>query len=903
MSLRFLTRRRDRDRSNSILNSQPSPSGACIALPDQAARLGNAGYAGYAGYAGNAGNAGNARNAAVPADVHIISWDPRDLEAAGRDVHIRSRDPLPSPGLGPIDTPVYRAFTASQRLDHPPPVPAKSNPIRPQHAKSRARPKTASSVQDRQRIDFLESRPSLSAADDIRTDYLEVLQPSSTTATILSTQHDHAHTSNHSFSRRFASKIRRARSRSQQHGLAYDSGAETDADISHATLPASFASGSRIPYSHAQDNASVQSFASQASAHNREFCLLSPSNASSSFFSRLPNTRKLRRRQNASAADIQLLASSSAGTQPANDASAATSRSRSASLSTMAPKFLRPKDSRTDMVANAPPTPAKARLHRGAPPSAWRPDAAAAAAEAAAPGGSSTYSSDNDASAGSSTGHAHSLGATTSVGAASPGPYHAHLVSHPDAQHAHAQQLLGTSAHRPRTPVNRLSAITSALLPRTPDPESSPRPQSRHDVPSSPIIAGLPLSAKPARTASPAATNSLLASQLFKRLGPPPVGLEPHRFDERVLMIQHYIQHQVPLVPLAKPHDPVSIAPASNRSSLPPPARSSSATADARLAALADEFDKLECQTEHAMLELAAHKGDGVRVEIAELRLAHAFLAARRRCGVDSSRSHFELEAPPPAANSASPDLVSDPRFHADATPLRGTLGGMHPAPAVRPPSAREATDGLGGLGVSLRPAPRRRRRPITAPETQNKAIASMPLSSGTGGSRETLRRDGEAAGTRPSTARSSRSPAPASDTAGAALEGELFTPASFSARAGAGAAVVDADELRLRQMHAHAQARLVASRTVFAAPAHAYRRGSSDRDSSSSHNTATTHGSVRSPLFGAPAFQMVGWAGVGERQRTHSQDTADTEHTDASDMHAAIKAAVAREGALPAVS
>jgi hypothetical protein len=368
-------------------------------------------------------------------------------------------------------------------------------------------------------------------------------------------------------------------------------------------------------------------------------------------------------------------------------------------------------------------------------------------------------------------------------------------------------------------------------------------------------------------------------------------------------MIQHYIQHQVPLVPLAKPHDPVSIAPASNRSSLPPPARSSSATADARLAALADEFDKLECQTEHAMLELAALKGDGVRVEIAELRLAHAFLAARRRCGVDSSRSHFELEAPPPAANSASPDLVSDPRFHADATPLRGTLGGMHPAPAARPPSAREATDGLGGLGVSLRPAPRRRRRPITAPETQNKAIASMPLSSGAGGSRETLRRDGEAAGTRPSTARSSRSPAPASDTAGAALEGELFTPASFSARAGAGAAVVDADELRLRQMHAHAQARLVASRTVFAVPAHAYRRGSSDRDSSSSHNTATTHGSVRSPLFGAPAFQMVGWAGVGERQRTHSQDTADTEHTDASDMHAAIKAAVAREGALPAVS
>ncbi|GAC71146.1 hypothetical protein PANT_1d00015 [Moesziomyces antarcticus T-34] len=635
MSLRFLTRRRDRDRSNSILNSQPSPSGACIALPDQAARL------------GNAGNAGNARNAAVPADVHIISWDPRDLEAAGRDVHIRSRDPLPSPGLGPVDTLVYRAFTASQRLDHPPPVPAKSNPIRPQHAKSRARPKTASSVQDRQRIDFLESRPSLSAADDIRPDYLEVLQPSSTTATSLSTQHDHAHTSNHSFSRRFASKIRRAKSRSQQHGLAYDSGAETDADISHATLPASFASGSRLPYSHAQHNASVQSFASQASAHDREFCLLSPSNPSSSFFSRLPNTRKLRRRQNASAADIQLLASSSAGTQPANDASAATSRSRSASLSTMAPKFLRPKDSRTDMVANAPPTPAKARLHRGAPPSAWRPDAAAAAAEAAAPGGSSTYSSDNDASAGSSTGHAHSLGATTSVGAASPGPYHAPLVSHPDAQHAHAQQLLGTSAHRPRTPVNRLSAITSALLPRTPDPESSPRPQSRHNVPSSPIIAGLPLAAKPARTASPAATNSLLASQLFKRLGPPPVGLEPHRFDERVLMIQHYIQHQ----------------------------------------------------------------------------------------------------------------------------------------------------------------------------------------------------------------------------------------------------------------MHAHAQARLVASRTVFAAPAHAYRRGSSDRDSSSSHNTATTHGSVRSPLFGAPAFQMVGWAGVGERQRTHSQDTADTEHTDASDMHAAIKAAVAREGALPAVS
>ncbi len=866
MSLRFLTRRRDRDRSNSILNSQPSPSRACIALPDEPVRSGNAG------------------NAAIPADVHVISWDPRDLEAAGRDVHIRSRDPLPSPGLGPIDTPVYRAFTASQHLNHPPPVPAKSTPIKPQNAKSRARPKTASSAQDRQRIDFLESRPSLSAADNIRTDYLEVLHASTTT------QHDHAHTSKHSFSRRFASKIRRAKSRSQQSGLAYDSGAETDADISHATLPASFASGSRLPYSHAQDNASVQSFASQASAHTRDFCLLSASDATSSLLSRLPNTRKLRRRQNASTADIQLLASSSARSQSDNAASAATSRSRSASLSTMAPKFLRPKDSRADMGPNAPPSPAKNRLNRGAPPSAWRPDAASI--EAAA-GASSSYSSDNDASAASSTGHAHGLAANSSVGAASPGPYHAQLVGHTDAQHAHG--------HRPRTPVNRLSAITSALLPRTPDPESSPRPPSRHNAPSSPIVAGLPLPAKPTRTASPAVTTSLLASQLFKRLGPPPVGLEPHRFDERVLMIQHYIQNQVPLVPLAKPHDPVTFAPASNRSSLPPPARRSSA--DPRLAALADEFDKLECQTEHAMLELAAHKGDVVRFEIAELRLADAFLAARRRCGVDSSRSHFELEALPPAANSDSPDLVSDSRFHADATPLRGTLGGMHPAPAVRPPSAREATDGLGGLGVSLRPAPRRRRRPITAPETQNKGIASMPLSSS--GNREMLRRDGEAADTRPSTARSSRSPAPASDTAGGALEGELFTPASFSARAGsgAGAAVVDADELRLRQMHTHAQARLVASRTVFAAPAHAYRRGSSDRDSSSSHNTATTHGSVRSPLFGAPAFQVVGWAGVGERQRTHSQDTADTEHTDASEMHAAIKAAVAREGALPPVS
>ena len=760
MSLRFLTRRRDRDRSphrpttTNSSTSTTTSAPANVALP-----ISNT----------NAHSLTKGK-LAVPAEVQIISWDPRDLEASGREVYIRSRTDHTSAFT---TTPVYHTFTAQRAsaLTTNDNTPSTSQIQSDLFAKPhpRARPRTAPRpTAHRPPPQWGESffDPPSSYHDSATTPRSEHVEELESSLLAPRAQHD----SKQSLPVRLASKARRAKSRSH-HSTA--DGYESEHN-SFSGVPSSLPSTSRSPFSSLHRNASAQSLASllsNAGIGSKDAPTQADnSNSASALLARIPSTRRLRRNQNASSADM----GSSAAPQET------TNRSRSASLSSLAPKFLR-KDG-----AQPPPTPSKSRT-RGAPPSAWKTEVGFAA-EAG-----SSYSSENEAA--SSSGHGE---ATTTLGVK-----HARrgsadtTASHQRIQASSSStnnQLLAPPLPAAEVASHRMSTYTTrsaaSLAQSTPHAHPSPQLPSKAD---SPVVSGLPL---PLSTPT---SPTLVTAQLFKRLGPPPVGLPAHCFNDRVTLIQHYVQSQVPPTPCPKSPTAPGLS-TSQRLSLPPPPRN---------AALADEFDKLECQAEQQMLALSS----GIEV----LQLQAAFLEARRRCGVDDRRSWFQLNSV--AAASAGGQALG-----------LGLSGGL-------------GVDERVEVGASLKPAPRRRRagvgrRPITAPEA--------PFQS----------RGGDEATTRPDTAaatggRTLGQLCEADSSLAASVGEELFTPASFSAK-----------------------------------PTSRFRRGSSDRDSASSH-THRSSSSMSPLLFGHPHAQQMHahphlagrsfGAGFG---RSDSLDTVATEHT-----------------------
>lgn len=776
MSLRFLTRRRDRDRSGHTAPTSTSldkqPASACVILPRESIAQGKG---------------------TVPSEVQIISWDPRHLEATGREVHIRSRGEHASSTV-----PVYAAFAAPAgrrasailtASETPSTMPGfrdadgKANP----HS-TRARPRTAPrSYNDRSWgdsrtiFDPITSAPT--ATDAPRSEHVEELNPSWAIPSIEKGD------GKRSLPVRLASKARRAKSRSQHPAAADDSDLDQGANSSSFVgMPASMPSNSRSGFQFFHHNASVQSLASLASLSGggKESLLPEQSDipGSTSLLSRTPSKRRLRRSKNASSADIHSAA-------PRIDAEVPSSRSRSSSLSAMAPKFLRSKESRTEAVTSqVPSTASRSKVSRAAPPSAWRPDIITS------DGIASSYTSDNE----TSVGHSFSSGHFQN-----PNQRPAHRDSGDTA--VGNSQLLSPTLH-----AKELSRVSdTARSPTISILDASPRAKGL----GSPDISGLPLPPTDS-PATPASLSSLFASQLFKTLGPPPFGLPPHRFEDRVVLIHNYIQSQVPPLRLV---DTTTISTGNHRSSLPPATRT-------RARALEDEFDKLECQTEQEMLKLApSQKGD---MGIGELRLEDAFLEARRRCGVDSSRSHFESNLGQGSG-----------------------MAGLKEASSGR-------TEGQG-LGLGLTPAPRSRRRgagrrPITAPEAQEGSTVDRTSSTPPPIAFSRAGREGS----RPSTARTSgfttlqqvsenSHSLPRYFAVPPSTEQGLFTPQSFSSK----------PPVPLYNPH--------------------FRRGSSEADSSSSHTHRSSSSLIKSPpLFGYPMQPSHRMRGSQDTKASSCESLAD---------------------------
>ncbi|CCF48409.1 hypothetical protein NDA10_002216 [Ustilago hordei] len=805
MSLRFLTRRRDRSNSTSnSLDSKPSSSSPLLSPHDPFAK----------------------GKSAVPAQVQIISWHPRDLESSGRQVHIRSRaDDTCSA------TPVYHAFTASSvrrgsEILTPPQASSTSSHSSPRHAPrhvqqtrveasaatSRARLTSASSRSyDDQcsKPDSLHLKHPVSRLvastllDTPRSEHVELLQPSWPTPDRDAQEQRSSLIHSHTTPRPAESLPHHTKT------AGYD---DTLTDTEDASIYSRMPSSSRSHFASIHPSASVASLASflslgggskdtpaPASTELTKTASSSSSSFNNTLLSRTPSTRRLRRSTNASSADIQISASSTeSGAGPSVAPEMIASRSRSSSLSSLTPKFLRSKQG-----AQAPSTPSgKSKRSRGAPPSAWRSDIASTATadmtSADAGGASSTYSSDNQ---GSSHGHGHQQEHTSSSTLG-------HLLSKV-AVSAHVRKSSADAAsdrfyHRSPAP-NTHRPLTATI-----GTSSSPLLASSITAVDSPIISGLPLP-----DPTPASISLLVTSQLFKRLGPPPVGLEPHCFHERVALIQGYVQSQVPPPPCPK-SPPQGV----QRASLPPPPRKRR-----DVAALEDEFDKLECLAEVEMAKFASAGGVGLE----ELRLEEAFLEARRRSGVDWSRSHFELRS---AVGAGSPRMR-------DAVPP-----GVSTSAGLGLLTHKDVSGAEGGLGVSLKPAPRTRRRPVivgadaedgkgkrptTAPETEQACIAAKSNFT-------SPRRREEGAGQR-----------------------ELFTPQSFSFKPHQlhNTSIVDEARLHsplspLSQLLPLTQNPAPSSYTPTSGSGK-QRRGSSDRDSSSSHthqSNSSAATSTQSPLF-----------------------------------------------------
>ena len=413
-------------------------------------------------------------------------------------------------------------------------------------------------------------------------------------------------------------------------------------------------------------------------------------------------------------------------------------------------------------------------------------------------------------------------------------------------------------------------------------------------APPSPVVA-IPIPTSPGKSNQSLLVN-LMASQIFKQLGPPPAGMDASAAEERVSMVVDYIESHS--IASTTSEEALRGEGAGLRKSLPPPSRQANQKVRSGLsaAAVSDAFDKFECQMEREMLNLLT-RGACEPCAIEELRLDSIFLEARRRCGVDSSRTHFQL-----FENTTS--------IIGQGLTREGRFGSEGPALSVSPPSvsvisenpSQMPVDTLTGLGIPLRPAPRRKRRPTTAPESKSPQRGLDRLDRQTP-SPPRLNATSES---RPLGWKVQRSqaptfrPFPGSDdshqagTIGLGFEAgkfessdgdrdrdrapmALFTPQSFSARA----APSSYESFAARNPSLHS-ARL-GSPPGSVIPAFGsqhsslmYRRGSDDRESNSSHTTR----SVRSPVtsYGRLSSRMSG----GTR---NSQDTTDTLETSESTL------------------
>ncbi|KAN0064143.1 hypothetical protein ACQY0O_003310 [Thecaphora frezii] len=414
----------------------------------------------------------------------------------------------------------------------------------------------------------------------------------------------------------------------------------------------------------------------------------------------------------------------------------------------------------------------------------------------------------------------------------------------------------------------------------------------------------LPLSSSPL-TAANDSMSGLMATKLFQQLGPPPMGLDASAFEDRVAIVIDYINTRRLTLAGRVPRPP---SPTERRGSLAPLTKPASLQRGISVASTEDEFDKVECQMEQEMLR-SLTRGVYDRRSIEELRLDAVFLEARRRCQVGHTRTHFQLFDN--AASTSSPLLNPDGRSWPDAASLSAS---------PRSTNGILATDTLTGLGVPLRPAPRRKKRPTTAPESHFQIGSQLPASP--------LPRFGGIAprSARPGTARAQRSPAPsvrsmqASDESHEATTREgyglgfdiarsaalnedegrtpagLFTPQSFSARSPLSAASAQ-DVFVLRSAHMLGGRPAALAQGMSSSPstgsqlggghANFYRRGSSDRESNSSHTTRST----RSPMTATYGR----WSSRFSAGTRHSQDTNDTADTSESTLAGGVGHLLAR--------
>ncbi len=281
----------------------------------------------------------------------------------------------------------------------------------------------------------------------------------------------------------------------------------------------------------------------------------------------------------------------------------------------------------------------------------------------------------------------------------------------------------------------------SSYSTRTPDQVAAGAPPGAFE---SPIISSQPLSLNGDTKPD---TGAHFSNQLFKRLGPPPVGFPGECFEERILLICSYVESQVPS---SSSNLPTGY---SNRSSLPPPTRLTNtsyahpASANiARLAALEDEFEKLERLAETALLSSSSPAA-------VELRLEEAFKQARKRCGLDRRKSRFEMPSQPSQPQPVqSKIVVAEPEFEFEKYIA----------------------------GASLKPAPRQKRggrRPGTAPALtlgQGMQLSPTPATA------TRLGAAGDASSPALQSSRLGSSPSTFLEKLGLGEEGGLFTPESF---------------------------------------------------------------------------------------------------------------------------
>ncbi|KAF6767265.1 hypothetical protein PSEUBRA_003613 [Kalmanozyma brasiliensis GHG001] len=746
MSLKFLTRRRDRDRNtpssahthSKSVSITRSHTATDVSLPstDSFFRKG--------------------KPAEVPSEVHIISWDQKEPSSSGRQAPIGSIADDAPPSTA---TPVYHAFTTrpsstsltsreastsysndtaysgsgrndtsgrtffgARNLPAHRRVESKSSPRKPTEAPRESPRDPSATLPDE--LASVSLQAVLKGSDTPRSDNVEELEASSGAQTPLR-QKD---ASNSEDIVRPATKARRPKSRSDHgHGgsrMAIHGDVDVDdlSTPSFAGTPLSLPSGSRVPFSAFHRNASVSSLTSfisfggagDVSANEGDTATFKKP---SGFLSRFPSTRRRSRRsKNASSGDAQSSASGD------SDGQSGSSRARSESHHSAAPKFSQSRDN-----VQSPPSTTKAvksgRL--AAPPSAWRSDMAAVAPVAdiySAGGGggtSSAYSSDNEMSVGhaSSSGHGaepsegrtffQKHGRRASGGDTSVSARENSSLLHPSFT------IFGRITDAATKRASMYSSKSNA------SPAPAPMPLEPADPPISPRVSGLPLPLPSPSVASPGGT--IFTAQLFQRLGPPPIGLPPPNFEDRVELIHNHVLNQAcPAHPSSNPaglgNDLSSILMSTSassdglyRSSLPPTPRGVTASTSSRtiraapydLTTLQDEFDKLECLAEREMGRFVP------TVEmLRELRLEEAFVEARRRCGVDCTRVQFEVKNV----------LVADDRLEPSRS-MASVLGLQH------------GEERFGGAEMSLTPAPRRRRGTATRKSDSTGARITTPLS------------------------------------------------------------------------------------------------------------------------------------------------------------------------------